>query len=392
MEEHKICSRCVMDITDPMIRFDEKGVCNYCKLHDRLEQQYPLNELGKKKLNDIIRDIKLKGKSRRYDCIIGVSGGTDSTFQLYLARKYNLRPLVVHLDNFWDSDIAKENMKNALDKLGYDSETHIVDWNEFKDIQIAFLKASTPDSEIPTDAAIKAILYKVAAKHKIKYVIIGHSFRTEGKVPVMWSYGDPRYIKAVQKLFGEIKIRNFPYLSFGKRLYYRFINRIRQFRILYYIPYDKKKVRVLLKKEFNWQDYGGHHYESIYTRFIQGYVLPNKFNIDKRKREFSALIRSSQMSRDEALQKLKNETPLSAEQVDKDKNLVLKKFGLTNEDFEKIMNEKPKTFLNYPNNFKVICRFPWLFKLFFKLTTGHIPPLLYLLANKNEKCENSKRI
>lgn len=223
----KICSRCILDTTVPEIKFDENGVCNYCKLHDRLEEKYTLNEEGQRKLNGLVEEIKSDGKGKKYDCIVGVSGGTDSTYTLYVVKKMVLRPLAVHLDNGWNSEIAVRNIKNAVAKLGVDLHTIVLDWEEFKDIQLSFLKASVPDAEIPTDIAILGALFKAAADEKIRYVINGHSFRTEGNSPIGWSYMDGRYVKSVQKIFGSKKLKTFTNVTIFDLLYYLILKRVR---------------------------------------------------------------------------------------------------------------------------------------------------------------------
>lgn len=381
----KSCKRCVMDETDPLIRFDGDGICQYCQLHDTLESQYPLNNSGKDQLEALIKRIKQTGRKRNYDCIIGVSGGTDSTYQLHLANELGLRVLAVHFDNGWNSEIAVSNIKKVTDRLGIDLVTYVVDWEEFKDLQLSFLKASTPDSEIPTDLAIQETLYRIANQENIKFIINGHSFRTEGKVPVMWSYGDGRYIKAVQARFGKIRLKTFPNYTLFSLFYYTCIRKIRQVRLLYYFPYEKIKTKYLLNKAYGWEDYGGHHYESVYTRFYQGYILPRKFGIDKRLREYSALIRSGQMQRSEAIRKLNEEKPMSESQVASDRAYVLKKLGITSEEFEDIMSAKPKSFLDYPSYYSTIRRFRKPIRFLYKLVSPTTPLLLSEMSagNKN---------
>ena len=376
MSETILCRRCVMDTTDPMIHFDENGVCQYCHMHDKLEAEYPLDERGTAKLEALINQIKKDGRGKKYDCIIGVSGGTDSTYQLLLARQYGLRPLVVHLDNGWNSEIAVQNIQKSTKILGFELYTYVIDWEEFRDIQLSFLKASTPDCEIPTDIAIQSILSRVASQEGVRYMINGHSFRTEGKVPLFWSYGDGKYIRAVQKKFGSKKIKSFPNYTMRHLIYYSFIRRIKQARLLYYVPYDKSKVKEVLKLELGWQDYGGHHYESVYTRFYQGYILPRKFGIDKRKRELSALIRSGLITKEKALDILKNEPPLNPELAEKDRIYVIKKLGLTEKEFDDIMNEKPKTFLEYPNYLRTILKYRGIIRFFYRFISSTTPLIL----------------
>ena len=346
-----ICTRCISDTTIPGIHFDEKGVCNFCHAHDSLDKKFPQNELGQQKLNQLIDKIKSKGKNKKYDCIVGVSGGTDSTYCLYMAKKLGLRPLAVHLDNGWDTDISIDNIKKAVTKLDVPLKTVTCDWDEFKDLQISFLKASTSDAEIPTDIAITAVLYRVAAEEGLHYVIEGHSFRAEGLAPLGWMYADGRYIKSVQKRFGKAKLKRFPNLTISNLLYYTFVKRIHYVSPLDYMDYRKEEAKKILAKELGWTYYGGHHFESIYTRFVITNLFPRKFNIDKRIIEYSAYVRSGQMTRDEALKK-KEENPIPE---DKDiEEYVRNKLGLTTEEFEEILSAEAKTFLDYPTYFPLI--------------------------------------
>ena len=205
-----ICSRCILDNSIKDLTFDDNGECNYCKIHDELDKEYPLNEIGNAKFNSIINDIKKSGKDKDYDCIVGVSGGRDSTFALYSSIKMGLKPLAVHFDNGWNSDLAVTNIKNTLEILNVDLYTYVVDWEEFKDLQISFLKVSTSDAEIPTDMGLTGALYWAADKFNLKYLITGNSFRTEGFAPISWTYLDGRYIRSVQKIFGSKKLKTYP--------------------------------------------------------------------------------------------------------------------------------------------------------------------------------------
>ena len=347
----KICSRCVSDTTIPSIRFDERGVCNFCKRHDEMEKKFPLNELGQQKLNQLIEEIKAKGKNKDYDCIVGVSGGRDSTYTLYTAVKLGLRPLAVHFDNGWNSEIAVGNIKKATTKLDVDLHTVVADWEEFKDLQKSFLKASVPDAEIPTDYVIISVLYQTASEIGTKYLLNGHSFRTEGIAPIGWTYMDGRYVKSVHKKFGKAELKSFPILSLSKLVYYVTIKRIIYVPLLQYMHYNQKEVGEILKKELDWVYYGGHHHENIYTHFFQSYLCPKKFNIDKRKLEYSALIRSGQLTREEALKEIReNPYPYDKEIVD----YTISKLGLSSEEFEEILSAKPKTFHDYPTYYPII--------------------------------------
>lgn len=375
LNNHRICSRCILGTTVPDIKFDEKGVCNYCKIHDKFEEKYPLNENGKEKLRELINKIKLKGKNKKYDCVVGISGGTDSTYCLYLIKKMGLRPLAVHLDNGWDSQIAVDNMKKAVEKLGVDLKTIKVDWEEFRDLQIAFLKASVPDAEIPTDIAIYSILYRVAAELGVHFVLNGHSFRTEGTAPISWTYMDGKYLESVHKRFGRNKkLKSFPSLKISHLFYYVFIKGIKEYRPLEYIDYDKVEAGKILHKELGWKYYGGHHYESIYTRFVVSHILMEKFNIDKRKVSLSAHIRSGKMTKKKALEIL-TEKPYPDEKINEDKLYILEKLGLTKEEFDKIMSFPIQSFIDYPSYYKLIRKLRFFIKIACKLKL--VPEILY---------------
>jgi len=337
-------------IADPDIMFDENGVCNY--VHE-YEQRAKLRifKHDPSKLEAIIQSIKETGKGSEYDCLIGISGGVDSTYVAYLTKKWGLRPLAVHLDNGWNSELSYKNIENALNKLGIDLYTHVLDWEEFKAMQIAFLKSSTPDLEIPTDHAIYSLLFHVASAKNIKYIIYGNNFETESIMPETWSYGhlDWFYITKILKRFAPgLKLRNYPNITIAKYFYYAFVKRIRIVSVLNYMHYKKEEAMKYLVDELGWKYYGGKHYESIYTRFFQGYILPKKFSIDKRKAHLSTLILSGQVTRDQALLELKK-PPYPADLEQEDKAYVIKKFNMNESEFEKIMTLPNKTYRDYPN-------------------------------------------
>lgn len=347
-----ICSRCVMDSSVPGIFFDDSGECNFCKIHDERVRECPINQ-GQKTLESIVEKIKKEGGGRDYDCLIGVSGGIDSTYAVYLARKLGLRPLAVHMDNGWNSELSVKNIENFLKKLDVDLHTIVLDWEEFRDIQIAFLKASVPDIEVPTDLAIAAILYRTAREMGIKYVLDGQSFRTGGKCPIGWSYADGKYIRSVHKMFGKKEMKDFPNMTTMERIYYMFFKRIKFVSLLNCVEYNVEEVKELLKNDLGWREYGDKHCESVYTRFVHSTLLPKKFNIDNRRIHYSALVRSGQMTRDEAIKKL--EKPMCPEEVvEDDRKYVIKKLGLTEEEFEEILSKPPKLFLDYPNNYRLV--------------------------------------
>lgn len=369
--KNKICSRCILDQSVPEIVFDENGVCNYCKIHDILEEEYPQGKKGEKIFKEIIKKIKEDGRGRKYDCIIGVSGGTDSSYMLYMAVKLGLRPLAVHFDNGWNSEIAVNNIKKICTKLNVDLYTYVVDWEEFKDLQISFLKASVSDAEIPTDVGLHGVLFRSARKEGVKYVMIGHSFRAEGVAPIGWTYMDGKYIKSVQKEFGKIKLKTYPNFTLFDLLYDQFVKGIKTVPFLNYIPYVKEDVKKALTKELGWEYYGGHHHESIYTHFFQSYYLPTKFNIDKRKTELSALIRCGHITRAKALEKM-GKYEFSKEIVE----YTLSKLGLTKKEFNKILKSKNRTFKDYSTYYPLfrVMRFP--IKVAYNLNI--VPKLLYL--------------
>ncbi len=350
----KICSRCIMDDSVQGISFDENGVCTLCHIHDEMEATYAPSDSTTQELKLLIEKIKRDGKHKKYDCVVGVSGGRDSTYTLYSVVKLGLRPLAVHFDNGWNTESAIQNIKNACNILGVDLHTHVADWEEFKDIQRAFLQASVPDAEAPNDWVITSVLFKEATREGLKYIIHGHSFRTEGTTPPTWTYMDGRYVNHIQKRFGSKQINSFQVMTMSQYFYYTFLKKIQQVRLLYYLPYNESEILEKLTKELNWKDYGGKHHESKYTGFFQSYILTRKFNIDKRKLHYSALIRSGQMTREEALQKVKVDPYEGGiETLD----YCLKKLGYTHDEFEEIMNENPKLFTEYKSYYSLARRF-----------------------------------
>lgn len=371
MTAYQRCTRCILDTTIPKIRFDGDGICNYCKLHDELEKEYPRGEQGLQELRRVVEKIRITGKNKEYDCVVGVSGGRDSTYVLYQAVKLGLRPLAVHFDNGWNSETAVTNIKNAVTKLNVDLVTVVADWEEFKSLQLSFLKASVSDAEIPTDVAIFGALHQVAAKEGIHYIINGHSFRTEGVVPITWTYMDGRYINRVHKKFGGSPLKTVPNFTLRDMFYYTFIQRIKVIPLLNYLDYYHEKVNEILEKEVGWQYYGGHHHESYYTHFFQSFYLPQKFNIDKRLLEYSALIRSGYVERQTALKEMEKPYRFSEELVD----YAVKKLGLSQEEFREILSAERKSFEDYPTYYPVIKPFRTLVKAASSL--GMVPSLLY---------------
>ncbi len=384
MEEQKICTRCVIDSSVPGVTFDENGVCNYCKLHDKLEQQWPLGDIGQQRLNEMVERIKKDGKGKKYDCIVGVSGGTDSTYTLYLAHKMGLRPLAVTFDSGWSSEIAVSNIKNSTEKLDIDLYTYVVDWEEFKDILRSFLFASLPWADVPTDIGITSILHRVAAQEKVKYILIGQSFRTEGKMPAEWTYSDDRQVNYIVRKFGTKPIKTFPNMTLLEYARYKFLDGIELVLPMNYINYSKSEAREILEKEMGWVYYGGHHYESIYTRFVYSYWLPEKFGIDKRKITHSALVRNGEMTRAEALQIIQ-QPPLKGQQLEEDIEYVIKKLGFTQEEFDKIMALPAKSFRDYPSHYSMFEFFSPILRQAFKILLPWMPPFFLELEARKEQ-------
>jgi N-acetyl sugar amidotransferase len=347
----RVCTRCIMDDTVQGITFDENGECTFCKIHDELEEKFPLNQSSSAQFEKLIAKIKNDGKKKKYDCVVGVSGGRDSTYTLYSAVKLGLRPLAVHFDNGWNSELAVQNIKNVCKRLNVELYTHVADWEEFKDLQQAFLKASVPDAEVPTDWVIFSVLFKAAKDEGVKYIIHGHSFRTEGTTPLTWTYMDGKYVNYIHQRFGKRQIKSFPVMTMLDYLYYTFFKKIVQIRLLYYLPYDEHDILKMLSEEVGWQSYGGKHHESKYTGFFQSYILTRKFNIDKRKLHYSALIRTGQMNREHALEKVHTDPYIGGNET---LEYCLKKLDYTREEFESMMQENPKLFLDYKSYYSLV--------------------------------------
>ncbi|MGE0637171.1 MAG: N-acetyl sugar amidotransferase [Bacteroidia bacterium] len=349
-ELFRVCSRCILDNNDyPEISFDSAGVCDMCKAYDDISARHTfLTKNNETALSKLIAEIKDTGKNNEYDCIIGLSGGVDSSYVAYKAKELGLRPLIVHLDNGWNSELAVKNIESIVRKLGFDLYTHVINWNEFKDLQLSYFKASVVDIEALTDHAINAILYSTASKHGIKYILSGENIATEGRIPPNWAHlkNDLINIKNIHKKFGKIPIKTFPTLGELKSFYFKKIKRIRTIPLLDYIDYNKNKAKETIINELEWRDYGGKHYESVFTRFYQSYILPVKFHADKRKSHYSTLICSGQLTREEALELMK----LPAYDNDKlkdDKEYVIKKLGLTEKDFDDLMKQPIRKHTDY---------------------------------------------
>lgn len=359
---YRQCSISVMDtISDPDIRFDENGICNYYYEYLEAAGHLPSGDAARAKLQEVTNIIKRSGKDNKYDCVMGLSGGVDSTYVAWLAKKLGLRPLAVHFDNGWNSELAVKNIENIVNKVGFDLFTYVINWEEFKDLQLSYLKASVVDIEAITDHAIFASLYRIAGERNIKYILSGTNVHTEQTLPKSWIHpkSDHINIQSIHKLYGKVALKTFPFMDAKVKRYYQQVKGISSVSILNYVDYNKEQVKDLITKELGWRDYGGKHYESIWTRFYQGYILPKKFKIDKRKAHLSDLIFGGQISKQEALAELAN--PIyDPSQFTIDYDFVLKKLGLSEEVFEDIMKQPPRSHYDFDYEKPIDKRYPLL--------------------------------
>ncbi len=354
--ENQQCTKCVSDRTIPGITFNKEGVCSHCDFQEKLEKIYPENEESLKKLHLKLEKIKRKGRNKKYDCIIGLSGGRDSTYLLYLAvKEWRLRPLAVHFNDGFDNPIAGENMLHAVRILGVDLRTITSDFRECKDLKIVDLKASTPLLNNGTDIGIGAALYSVAYKEKINTIFYGQSYRTEGIRPIAWAYFDGDLVRSLHKKFGTVPLKKWSPSNAGynlgvKEMAFYTLKGIKTFAPFYYYPYVRKDADELLKRELNWEYPGAHYYDDLYWSLIT-YVHRVKFNIDFRKIAYSALIRSQQMERNHALDALQDVYVLEDEKVI---NLCIKRLGITRAEFDAYLALPPKNFWDYPNSYSLL--------------------------------------
>lgn len=350
----RICAKGVWDETLPGISFDEHGVSNFCRLQEKLMADYPRGKQGLTDWNTLVSTIKAGGKGRRYDCVLGVSGGVDSSYLLHLAHQYGLRPLAVNLDNGFSSDIAVQNIYKVTSALGIDLETYVIDYEEIKDLLRAYMKAGMPWIDSPTDLAIKAVMYKVARAEGIQYILRGNDFRSEGKQPKEWTYADSKQLRFIHRQFGTaVSLKTYPLLPLSRLIYSGLVNGIKDIRPYYYLDYTKQEARDLLIKTYDWKDYGGHHHENLFTKFAMAYWLPRKFGIDKRKITLSAQVLSGVLSRNEALTQLQQ--PFAPDQELEDTRLyVAKKLALSSDEFGRIWSAPARNPFDYPSDYDLI--------------------------------------
>jgi N-acetyl sugar amidotransferase len=350
MTPYQQCVQCVLDTNDDInITFDSAGVCKYCNDY-KLKAAVATDPNRGAKLERLLTEIKSCGQKKKYDCLLGVSGGVDSTYVALLVKQMGLRPLIVHFDNGWNSELAVKNIENIIQKLGFELYTFVVNWEEFRDMQRAYFKADVVDIEALTDHAIYAVKHKLAKAHGIKYIMSGSNIVTEGILPPHWVHRklDWLNIKSIHNKFGEVKRKTYPAYTFINSMYFKWVYKTRLVNLLDFVEYDKEKAKHTIITELDWKDYGGKHHESLFTRFYQAHILPVKFHIDKRKAHLATLICSGQISKSEALEELKK--PLyDPVKLKEDREFVLKKLGFSNEEFDAYLKRPPVSHFKYPS-------------------------------------------
>jgi N-acetyl sugar amidotransferase len=369
----QICARCIYDSAVPAIAFDDRGICNYCKMVDDLTEQYGTGKpSGKQRLQDTIETVKREGRGKRYDCVVGVSGGTDSSYMLALAVEWGLRPLAVHYDNTWNTAIATENIRKITTRLGVDLFTHVVNNKEADDIFRAFFAAGVPELDGPTDIALAETLYRGAAAFGVKYILEGHSFLAEGVSPLASAYVDGRYIRSIHRRFGRLPMRTFPNMDFSSFMKWTLLYRIRKIRPLWYIDYSKEAAREYLESRLGWRYYGGHHLENRMTAFNHSIYFPQTFGIDQRNNSLSAAVRSGVLSRTEALRQYSLPPYCEPELVE----YFRKRLKLTEDEYQRVMHGDRKTYRDYPTYKRLFER---LRPLFFLLAKAELVPMSFYI-------------
>jgi N-acetyl sugar amidotransferase len=352
LRTYQVCTNCVMDTTDSRIVFDAHGVCDHCRnFYEKVLPRWRSDQQATQAFEEIIERIKEEGNGRDFDCILGMSGGIDSSYLTYLAKvKFGLRPLVFHVDAGWNSQQAVNNIEKMVDKLGLDLFTEVIDWEEMRDLQLAFFKAGVPHIDIPQDHAFFATMYNFAHKHKIKYIMTGANYSTECvKNPLEWIYfgTDVRQIRDIHSRFGQHPLVKFPLSNILRhKIYLRYVKGIKVVKPLDHVHYIKDEAIEFLVKEFGWQRYPQKHFESRFTRFYEGYWLPKKFGFDTRKVQFSSLILTKQMTREEALEKLRSPA-FDESTIVHDIEYVATKLGISVRELTGYMEAPNKTYMDY---------------------------------------------
>ncbi|MBC7593434.1 MAG: imidazole glycerol phosphate synthase subunit HisF [Kineosporiaceae bacterium] len=367
-----MCERCLITSDVPNAQLDLGPICFYCGLHDELDQQYALGPVSTAALHAFAEKLKRAGRGKKYDCILGVSGGTDSSYLAHVLVGLGVRPLAVHFDNTWNSPTATSNIYAVLDKLGVDLETYVVDNIEYDDIYSSFLRAGVKDIEAPTDIGFMGVLYRSAEKHGIKHIVEGHSFRTEGVSPMGWLYMDGGYVASVHKQFGTVPMKTYPNLDFRSFLKWSAFSGIERTRPLYWLDYNKEDAKVFLAKEFGWRWYGGHHLENRFTAFYHTFFLPKRFGINFRQIELSALVRSGQLDREDARERFFAPRYPDPELI----ALVKKRLRLTDDEFDAYLTMPKKTYRDYPTYKRRFETLRPLFWILYKL--NRVPKSFYI--------------
>ena len=351
---YQVCTKCVMDTTDPNIFFDENGVCDHCHdFQNNVKPNWHTDERGRQYLSSIVDKIKTSGKDNDFDCLLGLSGGVDSSFMLHLAvKEFGLRPLVFHVDGGWNSELAVHNINVMIDKLGLDLYTEVINWEEMKDFQLAFFKSGVPHLDIPQDHAFIATLYRFAEKYKIKYILNGGNFATECvQYPMEWFYygTDVVHNNDIRKIFGTNKMETYPFSSiFRHKIYLKYFKGVNVLKPLNYMPFIKEDAISLLEKEYSWKPYPQKHFESRFTKFYEGYWLPERFGYDTRKVQYSSLILTGQMTRDMAIEQLKKPAYDPA-LIEDEFNYIATKLGITSTELKQYFNMPKKFYWDYKN-------------------------------------------
>ena len=352
--KYQVCTNCVMDTTDSKIIFDEHGVCDHCNTFYRdIKPNWQTDDLGRKELEKMVKKIKEEGKGKDFDCILGMSGGIDSSYLLYLAKEeLGLRPLVFHVDAGWNSQQAVNNIEVLVDGLNLDLYTDVINWEEMKDLQLAFFKSGVPHVDTPQDHAFFATMYKFASKYKVRYILTGANYSTECiRNPKEWMYfqSDSRQLKDIHRKFGTIPLKDFPLTNIlWHKLYLKYVKQIQVITPLNFLPYTKRDAINLLTEKFGWQEYPQKHFESRFTRFYESYWLYEKFGFDVRKVQFSSLILTGQMTREEALIELE-QLPYDVDNIKHDFEFVANKIGISKEELKSYFDAPNATYKDFKN-------------------------------------------
>lgn len=351
-QEYQVCSRCVMDTSDPEITFNVEGVCNHCIEFDEVTSKnwFP-NKEGDRRLKLMLEQIKESGKGEPYDCILGLSGGVDSSYMALKVHEWGLRPLVMHVDAGWNSELAVANIEKIVKHCEFHLHTHVVDWEEMRDLQLAYLRAGIANQDVPQDHIFFASTYHFATENGIKYVLSGGNLASESIFPTAWhgSAMDATNLRAIHRQFGTGRLKNYKTISFlDYYLWYPFVKGLRTVRPLNFMPYDKEAAEVELKEKIGWRSYGRKHCESIFTKFFQNHYLPVRFGYDKRRPHLSSLIMSAQLSREEAIEKLA-EPLYIPEELERDTEYLCKKLGISGQEFDSLMRTPVRSYLEFSN-------------------------------------------